>query len=45
MQGFVDEVGKAIEVAFESEEYRSRLEAIEKEFKQREGEALQALGQ
>ena len=43
MQGFVEEVGKAIEVAFESEEYRSRLEAIEKEFKQREGEAVQAL--
>ena len=43
MQGFVEEVGKAIEVAFEGEEYRSRIEAIEKEYKQREGEALQAL--
>ncbi len=44
MQGFVGELGKTIELAFESEEYRSRLEAIEKEFKQREGQALQALG-
>jgi lon-related putative ATP-dependent protease len=43
MQGFVEEVGKAIEVAFESEEYRSRIEAIEKEYKQREGDALQAM--
>jgi predicted ATP-dependent protease len=43
MQAFVEEVGKAITVAFESEEYRSRIEAIEKEYKQREGEAVQAL--
>ena len=39
MQGFAGEVGKAIEVAFESDEYRSRLEAIEKEYKQREEQA------
>jgi predicted ATP-dependent protease len=44
MQGFVGELGKAIEVAFDSEEYRSRIEAIEKEYKQREGQALQSLG-
>ncbi|HMA09397.1 MAG TPA: ATP-binding protein, partial [Ramlibacter sp.] len=44
MQGFVGELGKTIELAFESEEYRTRIEAIEKEYKQREGEALQALG-
>jgi lon-related putative ATP-dependent protease len=44
MQGFVRELGKTIELAFESEEYRARIEAIEKEFKQREGSALQALG-
>jgi predicted ATP-dependent protease len=43
MQGFVDELGKAIEVAFDSEEYRSRIEAIAKEYKQREEDALQAL--
>lgn len=43
MQGFVGEVGKAIEVAFESDEYRSRIEAIAKEYKQREETALQAL--
>ena len=44
MQGFVGELGKAIEVAFDSEEYRSRIEAIEKDYKQREGQALQSLG-
>lgn len=43
MQRFAEEVGKAIEVAFESEEYRSRIEAIEKDYKQRENDALQAL--
>jgi predicted ATP-dependent protease len=44
MQGFVAELGKAIEAAFDSDEYRSRIEAIQKEYKQREEEALQALG-
>jgi lon-related putative ATP-dependent protease len=44
MQGFVGELGKTIELAFESEEYRSRIDAIEKDYKQREGEAMQALG-
>jgi predicted ATP-dependent protease len=43
MQRFAEEVGKAIEVAFESQEYRSRVEAIEKEYKQRENDALQQL--
>jgi len=43
MQRFAEEVGKAIEVAFESQEYRSRIEAIEKDYKQRESDALQAL--
>jgi len=43
MQAFAEEVGKAIEVAFESQEYRSRIEAIEKNYKQRESDALQAL--
>jgi lon-related putative ATP-dependent protease len=44
MQAFVGELGKAIDVAFESHEYRSRIEAIQKEYKQREEDALQALG-
>ncbi|HWI81141.1 Lon protease family protein [Ramlibacter sp.] len=43
MQRFAQEVGKAIEVAFDSQEYRSRIEAIEKDYKQRETDALQAL--
>jgi predicted ATP-dependent protease len=44
MQGFVAELGKAITAAFESDEYRSRMEAIQSEAKQREEEALMALG-
>jgi lon-related putative ATP-dependent protease len=44
MQAFVSELGKAIEAGFEGDEYRSRLEAIQKEYKQREEEGLQALG-
>lgn len=44
METFVSELGKAIAAAFEGDEYRSRLEAIQKEYKQREDEALQALG-
>lgn len=45
MQQFVAELGKAIGAAFESEEYRVRIEAIQDEFKQREENALRALGQ
>ena len=45
MQQFVTELGKAIGAAFESEEYRVRIEAIQEEFKQREEGALRALGQ
>ena len=44
MQQFVTELGKAVGAAFESEEYRSRMEAIQEEFKQREEAALRALG-
>lgn len=44
METFVSELGKAIGAAFEGDEYRSRLEAIQKEYKQREDEALQVLG-
>lgn len=45
MQRFVEEVGKSIQAAFEGDEYRSRVEAIGKEYKQREEQALQALAQ
>jgi predicted ATP-dependent protease len=45
MQQFVAELAKAIGTAFESEEYRVRIEAIQEEFKQREEGALRALGQ
>lgn len=44
MQGFVGELAKAIEAAFEGDEYRARLEAIQKDMKQREEGTLQALG-
>lgn len=43
MHGFVGEVGKAIEAAFDSDEYRARVEAIHKEFKTLEAALLQAL--
>jgi predicted ATP-dependent protease len=45
MQQFVAELAKAISVAFESEEYRVRIESIQEEFKQREENALRQLGQ
>ena len=40
MQEFVSELGKAISTAFESDEFHSRIEAIEEELKQREQHAL-----
>jgi lon-related putative ATP-dependent protease len=45
MQQFVAELAKAIGSAFESDEYRVRIEAIQEEFKQREESALRELGQ
>lgn len=45
MQAFVTELGKAVHAAFEGDEYRSRLEAIQKDFKERQEAALQALGE
>jgi predicted ATP-dependent protease len=45
MQQFVIELRKAIEAAFESDEYRSRVEAIQKQYKEREGHGLQSLGE
>lgn len=45
MQNFVSELAQAISSAFESDEYRAKIEAIQEEFKKREEEGLQALGQ
>ena len=44
MQQFVAELSKAIESAFESDEYRLRLEAINNALKEKEESALQRLG-
>ena len=44
MRRFVDELSKAVTAALDSDEYRSRLDAIQKEAKSREDDALQALG-
>ncbi|MCX8087090.1 MAG: AAA family ATPase [Rhodocyclaceae bacterium] len=45
MQQFVAELSKAIAAAFESDEFRTRVEALQEEFKEREEAALRALGQ
>jgi predicted ATP-dependent protease len=45
MQRFVAELSKAASSALESDVYRSRLDAIQKEAKEREEGALQALGE
>lgn len=45
MQEFVSELSKAITGAFEGDEYRARVEAIQEEFKQKEAGALRELGQ
>jgi predicted ATP-dependent protease len=44
MQQFVSELGTAVSSAFESDEYRARIEAIQDEFKKREEGALRELG-
>ncbi|MEW5891126.1 MAG: Lon protease family protein [Pseudomonadota bacterium] len=44
MQQFAQEVGSAITAALESDEFRTRTEAIQAEYKQREEEALRELG-
>lgn len=44
MQRFCGELAKAIQSAFDSEEYRLRLEAINNAFKEKEEKALQTLG-
>ncbi|BAL25098.1 Lon protease family protein [Azoarcus sp. KH32C] len=44
MEQFVSEVGQAINAGFDSEQYRTRAEAIHDEFKQREEGSLRDLG-
>jgi lon-related putative ATP-dependent protease len=44
MQQFVAELGPAITATFESDEFHSRIEAIQDEFKEREEGALRELG-
>jgi len=45
MQQFVAELSKAIAAAFDSDEYRARIEAISEAFKAKEETALRELGQ
>lgn len=45
MQAFVDEMTTAIGAAFDSDDYRNRVEALQEEEKKREEEALRQLGQ
>lgn len=45
MEKFVAELATAISTAFESKEYRGKLDALEREYRDREDEALRALGQ
>jgi len=44
MQQFVAELAKAIAAAFESDDFRARIEALQEEFKEREDGALRELG-
>lgn len=45
MQRFIEELEPAISVAFESEDFHSHAEAIQREFKERETTALNQLGE
>lgn len=45
MQGFISELPQAIVAGFETDEYRTRIEAIRNELKEKEKNALQELGQ
>lgn len=45
MESFVDEIATAIATAFESDEYRERIESLQEEEKEREESALRQLGQ
>lgn len=44
LQSLVGELGPAIAAAFEDEEHRQRIEALQKDYRQREEAALRALG-
>ncbi len=44
MDNFVSELARAIPAAFESEQYQTRVEAIQNAYKEREEEALRQLG-
>ena len=44
MREFVEELRSAVPAAFESDEYHSRIEALNEEFKQRQEEAIEAFG-
>ncbi|HEX5802715.1 MAG TPA: ATP-binding protein [Azospira sp.] len=45
MQGFVAELATAISAAFEASDYRNKIDALEREYKKREDEALHRLGE
>lgn len=45
MQKFVADLGPTIAAAFESDEYRGRIDGLQEEYKTREEEALRHLGQ
>ncbi|MBI2307101.1 MAG: AAA family ATPase [Rhodocyclales bacterium] len=45
MQDFVAELATAISAAFESNDYRNKIDALEREYKKREDEALHTLGE
>ncbi len=45
MQRFIAELSKAIAAAFESDTFRSQVEAMQEEYKEREDQALRQLGQ
>lgn len=45
MQQFITELGQAIGAAFDSDDYRARIESIQEAHKQREEQALRDLGQ
>jgi len=44
IQRFVGEIGAAIAAAFDSEQYRDRVESLQEEEKHREEDALRQLG-
>lgn len=44
MQHFVDDLGPAITAAFEGDEYRSRAEGLQNEYKEKEDQSLRELG-